>query len=157
MPQLAPGLVFCWLYGLSPSSVAKDIINLITCMCMCGKLLQLCPTLCDPMDYSLPGSSVHGIFQEGILEWVAIPFSRGSSQPRDRTHMSCFLRWQAGSLPHVCSAKYITTHYSFWYILQWTKICSKNMFNFKNVMQPKNTINLLKENGLGSKSIFCFP
>ena len=41
--------------------------------------------LCDPMDCSPPGSSVHGILQERILEWVAIPFSRGSSRPRDRT------------------------------------------------------------------------
>ena len=40
---------------------------------------QLCPTLCNPMDCSLPGSSVHGILQARILGWVAIPFSRGSS------------------------------------------------------------------------------
>ena len=46
-------------------------------------------TLCDPMDYSPPGSSVHGILQVRILEWVAISFSRGSSQPRDRTRVSC--------------------------------------------------------------------
>ena len=46
-----------------------------------------CPTLCHPMDYSLPGSSVHGIFQARVLEWVAIAFSRGSSQPRDRTQV----------------------------------------------------------------------
>ena len=44
---------------------------------------QLCPTPCNPMNCSLPGSSVHGILQTRILEWVAIPFSRGSSQPRD--------------------------------------------------------------------------
>ena len=44
---------------------------------------QLCPTLCEPMDYSPPGSSVLGILQARILEWVAIPFSRGSSQDRD--------------------------------------------------------------------------
>ena len=44
---------------------------------------QLCPSLCDPMDCILPGSSVHGILQARILEWVAILFSRGSSQPRD--------------------------------------------------------------------------
>ena len=50
---------------------------------------QLCPTLCDPMDCSPPGSSVHGILQARILEWVAIPFSRGSSQPKDRTQVSC--------------------------------------------------------------------
>ena len=45
---------------------------------------QLCPTLCDPMDYR-----VHGIFQARILEWVAVPFSRGSSLPRDQTQVSC--------------------------------------------------------------------
>ena len=44
---------------------------------------------CNPMDYSLPGSSVHGIHQARILEWVAIPFSRGSSRPRDWTWVSC--------------------------------------------------------------------
>ena len=49
-----------------------------------GKILVVsCPTLCDPMDYSPPGSSVLGILQARILEWVAIPFCRGSSQPRD--------------------------------------------------------------------------
>ena len=46
---------------------------------------QSCLTLCNPMDYSPPGSSVHGISQTRILEWVPIPFSRGSSQPRDQT------------------------------------------------------------------------
>ena len=50
---------------------------------------QSCPTLCDPMDCSLPGSSVHGIFQERTLEWVAISYSRGSSQPRNWTRVSC--------------------------------------------------------------------
>ena len=55
----------------------------------CRKLVaQSCLTLCDPMDYSPPGSSVHGIFQARVLEWVAIFFSRGSSQPRDRTWVS---------------------------------------------------------------------
>ena len=49
---------------------------------------QLCPTLCDPMDCSPTGSSVHGILQARILGWVAMPFSRGSSQPRDRTQVS---------------------------------------------------------------------
>ena len=46
------------------------------------KVVQLCPTLCNPMDCSLPGYSVHGIFQARVVEWVAISFSRGSSQPR---------------------------------------------------------------------------
>ena len=47
------------------------------------KVAQSCPALCDPMDYT-----VHGILQVRILEWVAVPFSRGSSQPRDRTQVS---------------------------------------------------------------------
>ena len=50
---------------------------------------QSCPTLCNPMDYSLPGSSVHEILQARTLEWVAIPFSRVSSWPRDCTLISC--------------------------------------------------------------------
>ena len=57
-----------------------------------------CPTLCDLMDSSLPGSSVHGILWARILEWVAFPFSGGSSQPRDQTQVShtagrIFTRW----------------------------------------------------------------
>ena len=50
-----------------------------------SEVTQLCPTLCDPVDCSLPGFSVHGILQARILEWVTISFSRGSSRPRDRT------------------------------------------------------------------------
>ena len=50
---------------------------------------QSCPTLCNPMDYSLPRSSVHGILQARILEWVAMYSSRGSSQPRNQTGVSC--------------------------------------------------------------------
>ena len=49
---------------------------------------QSCPTLCNPMDCSPPGSSVHGILQTRIMEWVAIPFSRGFSQPRGQTLVS---------------------------------------------------------------------
>ena len=54
-------------------------------------VFQSCLTLCDPVDYSLPGSSVHGILQARILEWVAISFSRGSSQPRNQTQVSCIV------------------------------------------------------------------
>ena len=64
-------------------------IGLPTKVRMCVLVTHSCLTLCDPMDCSLPGSSVHGIFQARILEWVAISFSRGSSQPRDRTHVFC--------------------------------------------------------------------
>ena len=53
-----------------------------------SEVAQLCLTLCDPMDCSPPGSSIHGIFQAKVLEWVAISFSRGSFQPRDWTQVS---------------------------------------------------------------------
>ena len=59
---------------------------LLGCVCVCA---QLNPAECDPMDCSLPGSSVHGIFQARILYCIAIPFSRGSSQSRDQTQVSC--------------------------------------------------------------------
>ena len=62
------------------------------------KSLQSCLTLCDPMDCDPPGSSVYGIVQARILEWVAMASSRGSSPPRDGTCVSCLLQWQAGSL-----------------------------------------------------------
>ena len=52
-------------------------------------VIQSCPILCDPMDCGPPGSSVHGILQAKILEWVAISFSRRSSQLRDGTQVSC--------------------------------------------------------------------
>ena len=75
----------CALYGslhsyLLPSSA-------------CCLVAELCSTLCDSMDCSPPGSSVHGIVQARILEWVAMFPSRGSSQPRDQTQISCIGRW----------------------------------------------------------------
>ena len=57
--------------------------------CCCCLVAKSRPTLCGPMDCNPPGSSVHGICQARILEWVAISFSRGSSRPKDRTHVSC--------------------------------------------------------------------
>ena len=53
-----------------------------------SEVTQSCPTLCDPVDCNPPGFSIHGILQAGILEWITISFSRGSSRPRDRTWVS---------------------------------------------------------------------
>ena len=71
--------------GVFPLALAGGPSSLLRC-CLVAKS---CLTLCSPMDCSPPGSSVPGILQARILEWVAIFFSRGSSQPRDRTHISC--------------------------------------------------------------------
>ena len=65
-------------------------------VCKHAKSLQSCQTLCEPINYSLPGSSDHGILQARILEWVAMPFSRSSS-PGIESLLS--LHWQASSLP----------------------------------------------------------
>ena len=96
-------LCSCWTYRLQqalnnqPSATGRAV---------CVLVAQLCPSLCNPMDCSLPGSSVHGILQARILEWFAISFSRGSSGPRNQTHISCvscitggvFILWAIGKL-----------------------------------------------------------
>ena len=81
-----------WEKWLAPSSHTNilEICFLNMCsICVCAKLLHSCPTFYHPMDCSPPGSSVHGIFQGRILEWVAMPFSRKSSLPRDWTWVFC--------------------------------------------------------------------
>ena len=80
----------------SPSwTLLPPLYHWVTSVC---EVAQSCSTLCNPVDCSPPGSSVHGILQARILEWAAISFSRGSSQPRDRTQVSyiagrCFILW----------------------------------------------------------------
>ena len=75
---VSPWETFCAIPMVNEASLSKSLL-----------LAQLCPTLCDPVDCSPPGSSVRGILQARILEWVAISFSRGSSPPRDQTQLSC--------------------------------------------------------------------
>ena len=77
--------------GLWLSCILLFILALTVNVCIFSsyKCAQSCPSLCGPMDSSPPGSSVHGISQAKILEWVAISSSRGSSQLRDRTCVSC--------------------------------------------------------------------
>ena len=80
-----------------------------------SEVAQLYPTLCYPIECSPPGSSVHGIFQARALEWVAISFSRGSSQPRDRTLVSCiasrrFTIWATREAPRTVDAGILTSN-----------------------------------------------
>ena len=78
-------------------------------MKMKALVAQLCPILCEPMDYNIPDSSVRGILQARILEWVAISFSRESSWPREQIHISCIANgffttsatWEAHSLSYL--------------------------------------------------------
>ena len=94
---------------------------------------QSCLIVCDPMDCSLPGSSVQGILQARILERIVIPFSRGSSQPRDRTQVSCiagrfFTSWATRLL-------FFFTHQislGFFQVVVW----SKSPFLFITLYRP---------------------
>ena len=89
-------------------------------LCVCEHA-QSCPTLCDPMDCSLPGSSVHGIFQVRILERSAIPSSKGTSQPRGQTLLSCVFSVGKWILYHwatwealICKLSDLTKATIFW-------------------------------------------
>ena len=86
--------------------------------CVDAKSLQSCPTLCDLMDYSPPGFSVHGIFQSRRLKWIVIPSSRGSSQRKDLTHIiSCIGSRRSVPLapPGKSHARYICSAYTLVY------------------------------------------
>ena len=81
----ACGILACWP-GIKPAPPQWKV-----CVCVCVKVTQSFPTLCDSINCSPPASFVHGILQARILEWVAMPSSRGSSQPRDQTWVSCIV------------------------------------------------------------------
>ena len=83
-PQQDPGVPSGWT-TLARGEGREERISSV----QFSSVAQSCLTLCDPMDSSLSGSSLHGILQARVLEWVAISFSRGSSRPRDRTRVSC--------------------------------------------------------------------
>ena len=79
---------YVWL-GCVITVKHKSVAYLLQTEWKWSEVAQSCPTPCDPMDCNLPGSSICGILQARILEWVAISFSRRSSQPRDQTQVSC--------------------------------------------------------------------
>ena len=74
-----------------PQCASAEIEGCSTCNLAraCAESAQSCPTLCDPMDCSPPSSSVRGTLQARVLEWVAMPSSKGSTQPRDQSRFSC--------------------------------------------------------------------
>ena len=100
---------FCPCKHLSLCVVLSLQYFVLFCSEWKSEVTQSCLSLCNPMDYSLPGSSLHGILQARVLEWVAISSSRGSSQPRDQTRVSlipgrCFNLWatrEAPNSPHI--------------------------------------------------------
>ena len=88
-------VIFFLLYKLMLTSIGRNVDKMHSdpLWRACAQSVSCVRLFCDPMDCSLSGSSVYGISQARILEWVAISYSRGSSQPRDQTHISCISRW----------------------------------------------------------------
>ena len=90
-PNLFQKVISLWVVN------TKEHIVSVNACAVCARLLQSCLTPCDPMDCSPPGSSVHGILQARILEWVAMPSSRGSSLIQGwNLYLLYLLHWQAG-------------------------------------------------------------
>ena len=105
--------------------------------CMCA-----CPTLWDPMDYSPPASSVHGILQARILEWVAVPSSRGSSRSRNGTpRLLCLLHSQEDSLPLAPLGK--PSQYSRWFFF-FLSFFPKDLFCLSQAQSPYVCFSSLK-------------
>ena len=101
-----------------------------------SEVAQSCPTLCDPMDCSLSGSSVHGIFQARVLEWVAVSFSTGSSQPRDRTQVS---RIAGRHFTVWATMEVLFPQKIYWVTSSWKELCEEQRWtNYR-----KQTIKIL--------------
>ena len=93
----------CGIIGLF---LDKDTQFAFTILCVCVLSCSVVSNSLRPHGCSPPGSFVHGVFRVRILQWLAIPFFRGSSQPRDGTHVSCiswFCRWDSLPLSHLGS------------------------------------------------------
>ena len=105
-----------WQMGWK-SHLSTDIF-----ICVPVQSLQSFLILCNPVDCSLPGSSVYGIFEARILEWVAIPFSRGSSGPRDLTCIFCGSCIAGRFFATELLGKFII--YSYFLYFQWIQPCS---------------------------------
>ena len=115
---------------------------------------QSYPTLCDPMDCSLTGFSVHGILQAIILQWVAILFSRGSSWPRDRTQVSCiagrfFTAWVTREAHNLHSHSNIHLDYVPVFVLDSTTQKMTTTIFYETL--PTNNTQEVGMNGIGSR------
>ena len=119
-------LILCWIKVVSMVNLRK-CFQLFYCwawyylwvyhVCVCAKFLQSCPALCSPKGHSPPGSSVHGILQARILEWVAILSPKGLPRPGIKAKPPRLLHWQPGSSPLVLLGE--PWAYRIWPLLCW--------------------------------------
>ena len=126
---------------------------------------QLCLTLSNPTDCSPPGSSVHGILQARILKWAAIPPSRGSSQPRDQTHVSCvssisgrfFTHWATREVLEIdCQFSSVQSLGRVWlFATPWTAACQASLciINSQSLLKLMSIESVMPSNHL----ILCRP
>ena len=116
----AAHLVWCPCMGLQVKENMCFYLGITFSFWQCRmSWIQSCPTLCDPVDCSLPGSSIHGILQARVLEWVAISFSRGSFRPRDRTQFSliegrCLNLWATREAPLINNSPHLDNVFPFY-------------------------------------------
>ena len=124
------------------------------CVCACVRV-QSCPTLCNSMDCSLPGFSIHGIFQVRILEWVVIYFSRRFSRPRDWTHISwisCIGRQVLYQLSHQGSSMHCIIIPPLFFLTVEKKNKTKKWFFEKINKIGKTSARFTKKNSTQIKS-----
>ena len=124
--------IYCQTKILFNYSLYSPHCTLHTSVC---SVTQSCLTLCDPVEYSPPGFSVHGIFQARILEWVAISFSRGSSWPRDWTRIS----WVACWLFTIWVTREAYTFYLF-YLWKFVPLNLSHLFFFPPLLSSLATM-----------------
>ena len=107
--------------------------------CVHAESIQSCPTLCNPVDCSPPGSPVHGVLEARVLMWVAVPFSRGSSLTQGlNPYLLCLLYWQEGFLPLAPPEKpYIFTLYIYVHTYTHMYICT-HTYRHPNPTSLKN-------------------
>ena len=126
--------VYVWRSPLNSLEISK--LRTLTVLrfqsAVLGLAAQSCPTLCNPMDCSLPGSSVHRIPQARTLEWVDVPFSSGSSQPRDQTQVFCisgrfFTTEPPGNLVEVYNLRKHLTTYKFLVVYFYISLTGLNL------------------------------
>ena len=120
------------------SSLRRPWHHFPFCRFVCAKSPQLCPTLCNPMGCNLPGSSVQGVLQARILEWVAMPSSRESSQHRDQTCLSCIS----------CIGRQILYHWATWEALSiftfTPTIASSCLSHYSVKLSPYSNLHILQ-------------
>ena len=135
--MLLPAQRFSWC-SLHISQISRVTIYSLDVLLFLLGTPQSCPTPWDPMDYNLPGSSVHGILQARILEWVAIPFSKGSCynpETWDWTQVSCIV----GRLFTIWATRSPDFHWEWaWYFLFMFKIWTSFLYTVNLFFQREN-------------------